>query len=110
MAYITITPKDRPLTITAGGTRLGETHNALELKEGSNPPALYIPRADIDMGLLEKTPRQTICPHKGLCSYYSIKTTEGLMENAVWSYEAPIPGIEAIAGHLAFYPDKVRFS
>ncbi|MES2434319.1 MAG: DUF427 domain-containing protein [Pseudomonadota bacterium] len=107
MSYITLTPQDRPLTITAGGTQLGETRNALELKEGSYPPVLYIPRADIDMHLLEKTARQTTCPHKGLCSYYSIKTAEGLLENAVWSYETPIPGIEAIAGHLAFYPNKV---
>jgi len=110
MAYITITPQNRPLTITAGGTRLGETHNALELKEGSYPPVLYIPRADIDMTLLQKTTRQTTCPHKGPCSYYSIKTAEGLLENAVWSYESPIPGIEAIAGHLAFYPNKVSLS
>ena len=110
MAYITLTPQDRPLTITAGGTRLGATHNAQELKEGSYPPVLYIPRADIDMSLLEKTTRQTTCPHKGLCSYYSIQTAKGLLENAVWSYESPIPGIEAISGHLAFYPDKVSLS
>ena len=110
MAYITITPQERPLTITAGGTRLGETHNALELNEGGYPPVLYFPRADIDMTLLQKTTRQTTCPHKGPCSYFSIKTASGLLENAVWSYESPIPGIEAIAGHLAFYPNKVSLS
>ena len=110
MAYITITPQDRPLTITAGGTHLGKTHNALELKEGSSPPVLYIPRADIDMSLLEKTTRQTTCPHKGLCSYYAIKTAEGMLENAVWSYEAPNADVKAIAGHLAFYPNKVSLS
>lgn len=107
MAHITLSPHQTQLVITAGGTRLGETHAALELKEGSYPPVLYIPRADIDMTLLEKTSRQTTCPHKGLCSYYSIQTAQGLLENAVWSYETPIPGIEAIAGHLAFYPNKV---
>jgi len=26
----------------------------------------------------------------------------------VWSYEAPYPAVAAIAGHLAFYPDKVE--
>ncbi len=110
MAYITITPQKRPLTITAGVTHLGETHHALELKEGSYPPVIYIPRADVDMALLVKTDRQTTCPHKGLCSYYSVKTPQGLLENAVWSYEAPIPGMEQIAGHLAFYPDKVTLA
>jgi len=29
-------------------------------------------------------------------------------ENAVWrTYEAPYDAVMAIAGHLAFYPDKV---
>ena len=110
MAYITLTPQDRPLTIAAGGTHLGETHNAVELSEGSYPPMLYIPRADVNMSLLEKTTRQSTCPHKGLCSYYSIKTAKGLLENAVWSYEDPITEVAAIAGHLAFYPDKVTLA
>ena len=110
MAYITITPLTRRLRIAAGETLLGETARALELKEGSYPPVLYIPRADVDMNLLVKTSRQTTCPHKGLCSYYSVKTPQGLLENAVWSYEAPIPGVEQIAGHLAFYPNKVTLA
>ncbi|MDB5664986.1 DUF427 domain-containing protein [Cypionkella sp.] len=110
MAYITITPQDRLLTISAGGTALGETHRALELQEGSYPPMLYIPREDVTMDKLVKTDRQTTCPHKGLCSYYSIKTANGLLENAVWSYENPIPEVAAIAGHLAFYPDKVTLA
>ena len=31
-----------------------------------------------------------------------------LAENAVWSYEDPIAGMEAIRGRLAFYPDQVE--
>ena len=27
---------------------------------------------------------------------------------AAWSYEHPYPAVAEIAGHLAFYPDKVR--
>ena len=26
---------------------------------------------------------------------------------AAWSYEAPFPAVAEIAGHLAFYPDRV---
>ncbi len=110
MAYITIAPLDRRLNITAGETRLGATQAALELTEGSYPPVIYVPRADVDMTLLVKTNRQTTCPHKGLCSYYAVKTPQGLLENAAWSYEAPIPGMEQITDHLAFYPDKVTLA
>ena len=30
-----------------------------------------------------------------------------MSENAVWSYEDPIPGMTGIAGHLAFYRDRM---
>jgi hypothetical protein len=31
-----------------------------------------------------------------------------LEENAVWTYEQPYPAMSAIAGYLAFYPNKVE--
>ena len=106
-SHITITPIAGPVTVTAGGTVLGTSHNALDLREGSYPPVVYVPRADIDMSLLEKTARSTTCPHKGTASYYSVRTGAGLLENAVWSYETPKAEVAAIAGHLAFYTDRV---
>ena len=30
----------------------------------------------------------------------------GTVEDAIWSYEQPYPAVAAIAGHVAFYPDK----
>lgn len=106
-SHIKITPIAGPVTVRAGGTLLGETHHALHMAEGSYDPVVYVPRADIAMNLLTKTSRQTTCPHKGACSYYSITTPAGVLENAVWSYETPIAGMEHIAGHLAFYTDRV---
>jgi uncharacterized protein (DUF427 family) len=106
-SHIKVTQDPQSYLIAAGSTPLGQTAQALRMAEGSYPPVLYVPRSDVDMGLLQRTARQSTCPHKGLCSYYSITTPEGLLENAVWSYEAPIAGMEAIAGYLAFYPDKV---
>lgn len=110
MSHITITPEAAVLTARAGDTPLGQTQSALRLQEGSYPPVLYVPRADIDMGLLVKSSRTTSCPHKGIASYYSVKTPEGLLENAVWSYETPIEQVAAIKGYLAFYPDKISLA
>jgi uncharacterized protein (DUF427 family) len=107
-SHITITPIDGPVTVTAGSTVLGQSRNALELREGSNPPVIYVPRADIDMGRLVRTDHATKCPWKGQASYYSIKGDFGMLANAVWSYETPKDEVAGIAGHLAFYPDRVR--
>ena len=109
---MTITLDIRPAggryIIRASGTIIGETDRALELHEGSRAPVIYVPRADVAMALLEPTDRRTTCPFKGEASYFSIKTPEARLENAVWSYERPSAGAAAIAGYLAFYPDKVR--
>ena len=106
--HITITLIDGPVTVAAGGVTLGHSTRAIDLREGSYPPVVYVPRADLDMNVLEPTARASSCPWKGKASYYSIRTPGAVLENAVWSYEAPLPGMEAIAGHLAFYPDKVQ--
>jgi uncharacterized protein (DUF427 family) len=93
---------------TAGGRRcFGETKKALELREGDYPAVMYFPREDVAMALLEKSDTTSVCPFKGDATYYSIQTKSVLIEDAAWSYEAPKAGVEAIAGHLAFYGENV---
>jgi uncharacterized protein (DUF427 family) len=107
---ISIRPASGPRTVRAGGAVVVRSARALELREGAYPPVLYFPREDAAMDLLERTDRQTTCPHKGQASYYSIVTPAGRVENAVWSYETPKQHVGAIAGYLAFYPDRVSVS
>ena len=92
--------------VRAGGAVLGETAAALELIEGSYPPVIYFPRHDIAMALMDKTATQSSCPWKGQASYYSIVGQTATIKDAAWSYETPKPGMEKIAGHLAFYPER----
>lgn len=105
MTSITVRQASGHYTIRAKGAIIGETSRAVELLEGSRPPVIYVPREDMAMAFLDRSDRQTTCPHKGTASYYSIVTPEGRLENVVWSYETPKAGAEAIAGYLAFYPD-----
>lgn len=93
--------------IRAGGAVIGETRNALELTEDPYPPVIYFPREDIAMAMMEANPHHSTCPWKGQASYYSLVTKSGTIPNAAWSYEHPKDGVAAIAGHLAFYPEKV---
>jgi uncharacterized protein (DUF427 family) len=93
--------------IRANGAVLGESRNALELTEGSRAPVIYFPREDLAMAMMDRSPTTSACPWKGQASYFSLATGSGPIADAAWSYESPKPGMEAIAGHLAFYPDKV---
>ncbi len=58
------------------------------------------------MALLEPSAKTSHCPHKGEASYFSIQTKSTLIADAAWSYETPNEGMEQIARHLAFDPDK----
>jgi uncharacterized protein (DUF427 family) len=104
-----ITIEAEPLTVTvrAGSVVLGHSRRALALREGNRPTVLYVPREDIDMSRLSPSARSSTCPWKGAASYYSVTTPEGVLADAVWSYEAPKPGVAGIAGHLAFYTDRI---
>ena len=104
---ITITPNPKRLRVTFNGKVVAESARALTLQEASYPPVQYIPREDADAALLKRTERSTHCPYKGDASYYSIEAGGRRAENAIWSYEAPFPAMAEIAGHLAFYPDRV---
>jgi uncharacterized protein (DUF427 family) len=94
-------------SIRAEGAILGESRNALEMTEGSYPPVIYFPRADIAMAFLDKTATTSTCPHKGNASYYAIVSESGTVRDAAWSYEAPKADMAVIAGHIAFYANKV---
>ena len=104
---ITITPTKDRVRVSVNGKRLADTHEALTLKEAAYPPVQYIPRKDVDMTQLQRTTRQTYCPYKGECAYYSIPAGGERSVNAVWTYEAPYAAVSAIGEYLAFYPDRV---
>lgn len=105
---ISIRKAEGTWSVRSGGAVLGESSNALELSEGDYDPVIYFPREDIAMALLDRTDKQTHCPHKGDANYYSIVTKSTVVENAAWTYESPIDDVAAIKDHLAFYlTDKV---
>ena len=104
--HIKIRKADGTWSVRAGGAVLAETENALQLTEGDYPPRIYIPRDDIAMAFLDKSPTVTTCPHKGEATYYSIVTKSTTLKDAAWSYESPNDGVAEIAGHLSFYPSE----
>lgn len=105
--HITIGPAEGTWVIRAGGAVLAETTRALELVEGGMTPVIYFPRADVAMALMEPSPTRSTCPWKGDASYFSVIGPAGRITDAAWSYETPLPGCEAIAGYIAFYPTRV---
>ncbi len=104
---LAVRPATKRVQVIAGGEVIADTERALELDESYHQPVYYLPRADVRMDMLTATAHETYCPFKGTASYWSIQTGKGMLENAVWSYQDPLPEVTGIHGFLAFYADKV---
>ncbi|MBB2938946.1 uncharacterized protein (DUF427 family) [Amycolatopsis bartoniae] len=113
---ITVEPTPARVVVRAAGRVIADTTSALTLRESVYPPVQYVPLADVDPEVLRPSAKQTYCPYKGEAGYYSIALkrpdtgeTEEIAD-AVWTYEHPYEAVEAIASHVAFYPDRVEIS
>lgn len=104
---ITVAPNPARVVVTLGGHTIADTRAALTLREASYPAVQYIPRADVDMSLLERSTHTTYCPYKGECNYFSIPAGGERSVNAVWTYESPYDAVAGIKDHVAFYVDRV---
>ena len=104
---ITVAPNPNRVRVLFGGVIVAETTRALTLKEAQLPPVHYVPREDAQMDLYDPTEHASHCPYKGDASYFTLSAGGLVARNAVWSYERPFPAVAAIAGHLAFYPNKI---
>jgi uncharacterized protein (DUF427 family) len=107
MTDITIKPATGTWVIRAGGAVLAETTAALELVEEDRAPVIYFPRADVAMAFLSSTDTKTTCPFKGDAGYFAIHTKSVVIDDAAWTYDAPVDEMAQIAGYLAFDTEKV---
>ena len=95
------------VTVCFGGEVIADTSAALELFEETHNPVFYLPKVDVRMDLLVESTRSTHCPFKGDARYWSIRVGGREAKDAVWAYDTPLASVARIAGHVAFYPDRV---
>lgn len=105
--HIAFEPSPKRVRVMANGKTVADSLAAVLVLETGHAPVYYFPRNDVRLDLLQPSNRRSHCPYKGDASYWSLKIGRRTIENAVWSYEQPVGGAERIAGHLAFYWDKV---
>ena len=105
---ITLTPNPHRVRVTVAGVVVADTEAAVTLKEASYQPVQYIPRADLAANLFTPTETRTHCPYKGDAGYVAVTAGGRTVRDVAWCYETPYPAVAGIAGHLAFYPDRVE--
>lgn len=105
---ITVTPTAGRVVVRVNGDVIADSRDALTLQESNYPAVQYIPLSDVDRDALRPSVTATYCPYKGDAGYFGVATDAGAVDDAAWFYERPYPAVAAIAGHVAFYPDKAR--
>ena len=90
------------VTVTANGTEIARSDRPKLVFETGIPPRIYLLRSDIEPGVLEQTATTSHCPYKGDATYWSVRTGEGVIEDAAWSYETPLPETMKAIGHVSF--------
>ena len=93
----------RPVEVRVNGDVVARSERPKLLFETGLATRVYVPRADVAAGVLTRAEKRTQCPYKGEATYWSLPG----VPDAAWSYEAPHAAVAEIAGHLAFYPDRV---
>ena len=69
----------------------------------------YVPLDDIIAGTLRPSTSHSHPPYKGDVSYYDVVLPEGTeLSDAASTYASPYPAVDAIAGRVAFYADRVQ--
>jgi uncharacterized protein (DUF427 family) len=104
---VKIEPSRAHVRALIGETVVADTKAALAVTETQHQPVWYLPMADVDQTLLERTDTSTYCPFKGNASYWSINAPDASFKDALWGYEAPFDECQPLLGYVAFYTDKV---
>jgi len=83
-----------------------DTMGAKLLHETGYLPVPYVPLDDFDHELLERTDHTTHCPFKGDASYWRVRAGDSVVDNAIWTYEEPLPEASWLKGYGALYWEK----
>jgi uncharacterized protein (DUF427 family) len=63
----------------------------------------YFPLSAVAMEYMTPSETKTICPWKGIASYFSINIRGQINEDAAWYYPAPKDAAKNIQGRVAFW-------
>jgi uncharacterized protein (DUF427 family) len=105
---ITLEPARRRWRAVFAGHVIADTDDALVLREPGTPLRIYFPRRDVATEYMARSDKVVRDPVKGSATFYTVLMDGHFAENAVWAYDEPLAGLEALRDRMAFYTDKVE--
>jgi uncharacterized protein (DUF427 family) len=101
----------RTVRVELGGVVLAESASPVMVFETGLPTRYYLNRTEVNFAHLEPSATVTSCPYKGTTTgYWSVRVGETVHPDLAWAYDFPTGQLQAIAGLIAFYNEKVDVS
>jgi uncharacterized protein (DUF427 family) len=101
---VDVLASSRHVRVEVDGVTVAESSSPRMLFETGLPVRYYLPKTHVRMDLLEPADTVTRCPYKGDARYWSVLGHKDL----AWSYPAPLPESQNVAGLVCFYDEKVE--
>ncbi len=105
---VDVLESSRHVKVRLHGEVIVETSRPKLLFETSLPTAYYIPPEDVREDLLVPSDTKTVCPYKGIASYWSVRVGDELIEDLIWYYPEPLPEATKVKDCLCFYDERVK--
>jgi len=83
---------------TWNGAVIAES-DRFEIVEGN----VYFPPEAVNVALLRPSQTHTVCPWKGIASYYDLEVDGSVNHDAAWYYPTTKPAAKNVEGYLAFW-------
>jgi uncharacterized protein (DUF427 family) len=104
---IDILASSRHVRVEVDGEAIAESTSPRLLFETGLPVRFYVPKPHERRDALERSETVTWCAYKGRAQTWSVRAGGRLHPDLAWSYPAPLPESQKIAGMVAFYNEKV---
>jgi uncharacterized protein (DUF427 family) len=98
---------DRRLVIVGDpADPLARTTAAVRVLETASPPTFYLPPDDVRTERLILASGRSTCEWKGDARYWALADAPEV--TIAWDYPRPLAAFARLAGHLSFYPGRIR--
>lgn len=99
-------PSSRRVTVSRDGVVLADSDETVIVYETGLLPRYYFPPQNVDFSVLTTSSTESSCPYKGhTTQYWSL--ADGSLDDVAWSYGDPNQDVDAIAGRVAFYTERL---
>ena len=105
---VSIEPYRGTVIVRFSDAIIASSDEALAVTEQGSPTAYYIPFRDIYFDFMARSGEEGDVDGRGAVAYWDVSAVGEGAREAMWSYDEPPAGLQRLAQHGAFAPDKVN--